>query len=86
VARAISGIIFENLRGFFEICGLQVNIEQVQGVLWKVARIFRFWNYFSMGKGGGLGPQVGGLRKGGPSTVPPWTPEWPRVGARRSSA
>jgi hypothetical protein len=32
VARAISGIIFENLRGFMEICGLWVNFKQVQGL------------------------------------------------------
>jgi hypothetical protein len=86
VARAISGIIFENLRGFSEIYGLQVNIELVQGLLCKVARIFGFWNYFPMGKGGGLGPWVGGPRRGGWSTVPPWTPLWLMVGARRSLA
>jgi hypothetical protein len=50
VARAISGIIFENPRGFLEICGLGVNFEQVQGLLCKVASFFGFWNYFPMGK------------------------------------
>jgi hypothetical protein len=32
VARYISGIIFENLRGFLEIFVLWVNIERVQGL------------------------------------------------------
>jgi hypothetical protein len=36
-----------------EICGLQVNFEQVQGLLCEVARIFGFWNHFPMVKGGG---------------------------------
>jgi hypothetical protein len=47
-----------------EICGLWVNIEQVQGLRRKVGRIFGFWNYFPMVKGGGLGPWVGGQRRG----------------------
>jgi hypothetical protein len=85
VARDIFQINFENLRGFLETCGLQVNIKQVQGLLCKVARIFGFWNYFPMGKGGGLGPWVGGPRRGGRSMVPPWTPQWPMVGAHQSS-
>jgi hypothetical protein len=85
VARAISGIIFEILIGFLEICGLRVNIEQVQGLLYKVARIFGFWNYFPMGKGG-LGKWVSGPRRGGRSMVPPWTPQWSTVGSRWSSA
>jgi hypothetical protein len=63
VVGAISGIIFENSRGFLEIYGLRVNIEQVQGLLCKVARIFGFLNYFPMGKGGGLGPWLGGPRR-----------------------
>jgi hypothetical protein len=71
VARAISGIIFKNPRGFMEICGLWVNIEQVEGLLCKVARIFGFWNYFPKGKGGGLGPWVSGPHRGGQFTVPP---------------
>jgi hypothetical protein len=29
VPRGVSGIIFENLRVFLEICGLRINIEQV---------------------------------------------------------
>jgi hypothetical protein len=57
-----------------EICGLQVNIEQVQGLLYKVARIFRFWNYIPLGKGGGLSLWVSGPPRGGRSIVPPWTP------------
>jgi hypothetical protein len=71
VARAISRIIFKNPRGFMEICGLWVNIEQVEGLLCKVARIFGFWNYFPKGKGGGLGPWVSGPHRGGQFTVPP---------------
>jgi hypothetical protein len=54
-----------------EICGLWVNIEQVEGLLCKVARIFGFWNYFPKGKGGGLGPWVSGPHRGGQFTVPP---------------
>jgi hypothetical protein len=50
------GLISNKYRGFPEICGLRVNFEQVQGLLCKVARIFGVWNYFQMGKGGGLGP------------------------------
>jgi hypothetical protein len=50
VARAISGIIFKNPRGFLEICGLWVNFKQVQGLLCKVARTFGFWNYFQWEK------------------------------------
>jgi hypothetical protein len=69
-----------------EICGPRVNIEQVQVLLCKVARIFRFWNYFPMGKGGGLSPWVGGPRKGGRSMVPLWTPQWLTVGSCGSSA
>jgi hypothetical protein len=82
VARAIFGINFKNPRGFLEICGLRVDIKQLQGLLCKVARIFGFWNYFPMGKGGELGPWVSGPRKGGRSTVPLWTPQWLIVGAQ----
>jgi hypothetical protein len=50
VARAIFGINFKNPRGSLKICGLRVNIEQVQGLLCKVARIPGFGIIFQWKK------------------------------------
>jgi hypothetical protein len=50
VARAISGIIFKILRGFLEICGLWVNIEQVQGLLYKGQEFLGFGIIFQWEK------------------------------------
>jgi hypothetical protein len=41
-------------------CGLISN--KYKGFFVKWQEFFGFWNYFSIGKGGGLGPWVGGPR------------------------
>jgi hypothetical protein len=49
VARTIFGIIFENQGVFLKIYGLLLDYKETKGPLCKMAGIFWFWIYFSIG-------------------------------------
>jgi hypothetical protein len=49
VARTIFGIIFENQGIFLKIYGLLLDYKETKGPLCKMAGIFWFWIYFSIG-------------------------------------
>jgi hypothetical protein len=41
---------------FLKICGPRLDFTEGQGANYKIDGDFLAWNYFSMGKYGGLGP------------------------------
>jgi hypothetical protein len=71
---------------FWKYVDCRLILNKYRGFFVKWQEFLGFGIIFQWEKGGGLGPWVGGPRRGGWSTVPPWTPQWPMVGARRSSA
>jgi hypothetical protein len=58
--RDLFGIIFQNPGAFMKICGLRVDIQEVQGPFCKVAEIKEFLDLIYNGKFRGPSPRCGG--------------------------
>jgi hypothetical protein len=82
VARAKLEFIFENQGSSWIFHGLRLDFIEGQGANCKIDGDFPAWNFFSMGKYGGLGPPSMTVGGAGPR----WTTDRASVVAHRSSA